>query len=201
MPSIAPNVYVDSKMSAQQRQQFLQTVKEAKIEISRFFGGMQSSPDIYACSTKECFARFGGVSAKAKSIDDKKVLLSLRGLDKTTLIHELAHVELHKRLGKPQLWNKVPMWFDEGLAVLVCKDQRYEKEVALLPLNELTSQEQWIDAVRSNKPAYNIARQAVSVWYEKVGVQGLHALIIDMQQGNDFALVDSLNERWEVTRL
>jgi len=188
MTCIAPNIYVDPEMPKQQQQQFLQTVKHSRANISRFFGGMKSSPNIYACSTKSCFSKFGGVPAKAKAIDDNKVLLSSRALNQTTLTHELAHVEFHKRLGTPHLWHKIPMWFDEGLAVLACKDQSYSKSVAKMPLNKLVSQDQWVDAVRNNKPAYNVARQAVEKWYRGVGTQGLQALIFRMQKGEEFSL-------------
>ncbi len=201
MTSIAPNIYVDSEMSAPQRQQFLQTVKQSKSEISHFFGGMKSSPDIYACTTRQCFSKFGGVPAKAKSIDDKKVLLSSRGLDKTTLTHELAHIELHKRLGSRKVWNKIPMWFDEGLAVMACKDARYAKPVPMMPLSELVSQDQWVSAVRNNKPAYNVAKQAVEAWYNKVGTKGLQSLVIRMQQGESFSLSSRLNTKVQVTGL
>ncbi len=191
MTCIAPNIFVDPAMSARQQQQFLQTVQQSKDEISIFFGGMKSSPKIYACSTKTCFSKFGGVSAKAKSFDDNRVLLSMRGLDKITLTHELSHVELHKRLGSSQVWNKVPMWFDEGLAVMACKDPRYSTAVPIpvMSLNKLVSQHQWIDAVRSDKPAYHVAKKAVEAWYQKFGRQGLQAMVTRMQQGEDFSLV------------
>jgi hypothetical protein len=188
MTCIAPNIYVDTQMSAQQKQLFLQVVKQSKIEISDFFGGLKSNPYIYACSTQSCFRKFGGISAKAKAIGDNKVLLSSRGLDKTTLSHELAHVELHKRLGNPELWNKVPMWFDEGLAVMACHDSRYSKIVPMMPLDELVSQNQWVHAVRSNKPAYNVAKQAVESWYHTAGTSGLQSMIIRMQRGEGFSL-------------
>ncbi|MEE9351870.1 MAG: hypothetical protein V3U78_06385 [Thiotrichaceae bacterium] len=201
MVCIAPNIYVDSEMSAQQRQQFLQTVKQSKAEISHFFGGMKSSPDIYACTTKPCFSKFGGVPAKAKSIDDKKVLLSSRGLDKTTLTHELAHIELHKRLGSRKVWNKIPMWFDEGLAVMACKDTRYAKSVPMMPLSELVSQDQWVSAVRSNKPAYSVAKQAVEAWYNNAGAKGLKLMVTRMQQGQSFSQGSRLNAKVQVTGL
>lgn len=191
MICIKDNIFVDAAMPAQQRKQFLQTVKLSKVEISKFFGGMKSSPDIYACSTKQCFRKFGGVPAKAKSFDDNKVLLSSKGLDKTTLTHELAHIEFHKRLGAPHLWNQVPMWFDEGLAVLACKDSKYSKPVAQMSLSKLVSQDQWINAVSDRKPAYSIAKQAVEKWYKGAGAEGLKAMIIRMQKGEEFSLTDS----------
>ena len=193
MKCIGPNLYVDSAMSMQQQQQFLTTVKQSRSEISRFFGGMQSSPKIYACASKKCFSRFGGISAKAKSIDDNTVILSKKGLDRITLSHELAHVELHKRLGSPHVWNKVPMWFDEGLAVMACNDPKYRKQnpsssyKQSVKLNELVTQNQWVRAVRGKKPAYSVARNAVENWYRSAGKKGLQNMILRMKKGESFS--------------
>ena len=187
MICIAPNVYVNPEMPTTQRKQFLQTVKQSKAQIKQFFGGIESTPNIYACTTHTCFNKFGGVPAIAKTINDDTVLLSAEGLNKITLTHELAHAEFHKRLGTPHLWNKVPMWFDEGLAVLACNDPKYTKRVAPMALNELSSHDQWLDASRKNKPVYNIARQAIEGWYKGVGTKGLQELIDRLKKGEDLS--------------
>ena len=200
MICIAPNIYVDAEMPAAQRKQFLQTVKQSKVEISQFFGGMKSTPKIYACSTKKCFKKFGGVYADAKTINDDTVLISNKGLNKTTLTHELAHAEFNKRLGKSH-WNKVPMWFDEGLAALVCKDPKYAKPVPSMSLSKLSSHDQWLDAVRDKKPVYNIARQAIEGWYKGVGTEGLHDLINRLHKGEDLSFDKTVNSVYQYTKL
>lgn len=45
------------------------------------------------------------------------------GLNRVIAAHELSHVELRERLGSAA--DKVPQWFDEGLAVVVSDDRRY----------------------------------------------------------------------------
>lgn len=198
---IAPNIYVDPAMPEQHRQVFLQRVTQSKAEIARFFGDIQSSPDIFACVTKECFSQFGGIPARAKSIGDHTVILSAQGVDKITLTHELAHIELHKRLGSPHIWNKLPMWFDEGLAVMICKDPRYTGHTPNnssgepVALQNLVSQDQWVDAIRDNQPAYSVSRQAVEAWYQGAGTQGLHEIITRMKQGKAFSLHSGSNKQ------
>ena len=201
MTYIAPNIFVDSEMPATQRKKFLQTVKQSKFEINQFFGGMKSTPKIYACSTKKCFRKFGGVPAVAKTINDDIVLLSYKGLDKTTLTHELAHAEFHKRLGAPHLWKKVPMWFDEGLAVLACKDPKYSKPVPTMSLNKLSSHDQWLNGVRNKKPVYNIARQAVEAWYKGVGTKGLLDVIERLKRGEDLSFAKITNSVHQYSQL
>ena len=200
MTCIAPNIYVDADMPATQREELLRTVKQSKVEINKFFGGMKSTPKIYACSTKKCFKKFGGVYADAKTINDDTVLLSNKGLNKTTVTHELAHAEFNKRLGKSH-WNKVPMWFDEGLAVLICKDPKYTKPVPSMSLAKLSSHDQWLDAVRDQKPVYNVARQAIEDWYNGVGVKGLHDLIDRLQKGEDISFHKTINSVHQYSKL
>ena len=201
MTCIGPNIYVDPEMPATQRKQFLQTVKQSKVEIKQFFGGMKSTPKIYACSTKKCFKKFGGVPAIAKTINDDTVLLSSKGLNKTTLTHELAHAEFHKRLGSPHLWKKVPMWFDEGLAVLACKDPKYAKQVPMMSLNKISSHDQWLQASRNRKPVYNIARQAIEAWYKGVGTKGLLDMIERMKKGEDLSFAAITNSVHQYSKL
>ena len=201
MLCIAPDIYVDPKMTKEQQQTFLRAVKQSKSDISHFFGGLKARPSIYACTTKACFSKFGGIPAKAKAIDDDKVLLSKDALNKVTLTHELAHIEFHKRLGSPQAWNRVPMWFDEGLAVLACKDSKLTKPAKNIPLYKLETQDQWVRAVRENIPAYSIARQAVHKWYKAAGTQGLHSLIKHMNNGKSFSSSLTLSSELQVSSL
>jgi hypothetical protein len=51
---------------------------------------------------------------------------SPRGADVVIAVHELAHAELHRRIGVvTTLSRSVPRGFDEGLAVVVSDDPRY----------------------------------------------------------------------------
>jgi len=201
MHCIKKNIYVDSSMTEAQRRQFLQMVKQSKHEISRFFGGTHSNPRIYACVTKSCFRRFGGLPARAKAIGDDAVLLSSKGLDKTTLTHELAHVEFHKRLGGAKSWNRVPMWFDEGLALLACDDPQFKKTEAKVPLKRLVSREQWVSAIRARLPVYSVARQAVQRWYKKAGTDGLQTMIAQLQKGDSFSSSFSMSAELQLSGL
>lgn len=200
MMRIASNIYVDPNMSVPQRTELLKTVKKSKESIHTFFGGTKSTPKIYACSTRKCFKKFGGVYANAKTINDDTVYLSNKGQNKTTITHELAHAEFNKRLGKSH-WNKVPMWFDEGLAVLICKNPKYTHKVPSMPLNKLETHDQWLDAIRDDKPVYNIARQAMENWYNGVGSKGLHELIHRLKKGEKIAFDKTVKSVHQYTKL
>jgi len=199
MALIAPNVFADKAMPIAQQQQFLHRLQVSREKIQHFFGSIEANPTIYACVTPACARIFGGVKAKAKAYGASKILLTAEGLDNTTIIHELAHIELHKRIGSKQAWHKIPMWFDEGLAVLICEDARYH-EVHwqrmtnngnnVVALDDLVTERQWMQAVQQGKWPYGVARKAVQEWYAARGHQALETLILRMKQGKGFSLHD-----------
>lgn len=204
---IAPHVFVDKTMPSTRQQHFLNNLQIARQKIQRFFGAVTANPTVYACITPSCYHLFGGVKAKAKTYGDSQVLLTAEGLDHITLTHELAHIELHKRIGDKQAWHKIPMWFDEGLAVLIAEDPYYHpaqwqqmiaynaKMNALntlstrRELNKLVTERQWISAVQQGQRPYGTAHKAVQNWYSTHGHQALEALILHMKQGKDFKLI------------
>ena len=200
MVLIAPNVFADKAMSIVQQQQFLSTLQTARRKIQLFFGSIEANPTVYVCITLSCARIFGGVKAKAKAYGASKILLTAEGLDNTTITHELAHIELHKRIGSQQAWHKIPMWFDEGLAVLVCEDVRYHEMhwqrmtnngSNAVALDDLVTNQQWIQAVQQGRWPYGIARKAVHEWYTARGHQALEALILRMKRGERFSLHES----------
>ena len=197
MRLIAPNVFVDKTMSMVQQQQFLYTLQAARGKIQQFFGSIEANPMVYVCITPSCAGIFSGAKAKAKAYGASKILLTAEGLDSTTIIHELAHIELHKRIGSQQAWHNIPMWFDEGLAVLICDDARYDETqwqkmtntgFNAIALDGLVTDQQWIEAVQQGKWPYGVARKAVHEWYVARGHQALEALILRMKQGKGFSL-------------
>lgn len=201
MVLIAPNVFVDRTMSVRQQQQFLYNLSIARQKVQRFFGSIQANPVIYACITPACTRLFAGlgthVDARATAYDDSHIVLTARALDHITISHELTHIELHKRIGNKQAWYRIPFWFDEGLAVLVGGDPRYDEQqwyrimggnTNTVALNNLVTEQQWVYAVRQGQWPYGIARKAVQDWYNANGHQALEALILRMRQGQPFTL-------------
>ena len=99
------------------------------------------------------------------------------------------------------MWNKVPMWFDEGLAVLACKDPKYSNPVPMMPLKKLVSHDQWLDAVSNGKPAYSVARQAIEAWYNGVGTKGLQDVINRLKNGEDLSFAKTTSSVHQYSQL
>lgn len=188
---ITEGVYVDDQMPPTQRQEFLNTLNLSKQRVSTFFGSIEASSKVFACSTEECFVSHGGVTAKGKAFGDSMLLLSPRGLNVTIAAHELTHIELHNRVGAFRSWREIPVWFDEGLAVLVSEDSRYTEKAWLKAtdngcnapklenIGDLLGNGDWL-------LSYGTARREVGAWYLHVGRAGLERLIMDVKNGSDF---------------
>ena len=188
---ISEGVYVDDQMSPSQRQEFLKTLSLSKERVSAFFGSIEGSSKVFACSTEECFISHGGVGAKGKAYGESMLLLSPRGLDALIASHELTHIELHGRVGAFRSWRAIPPWFDEGLAVLVSEDPRYTDDAWLKAtdngcnapklenIGDMLGKGDWL-------LSYGTARREVGAWYLHAGRAGLERLIAEVKNGSDF---------------
>jgi hypothetical protein len=188
---ISEGVYVDNQMPPVQRQEFLNTLSLAKNRVSVFFGGIEGSPKVFACSSEECYVGHGGGTDKGKAYGDSMLLLSPRGLDAVIASHELTHIELHHRIGAFKSWRAVPPWFDEGLAVLVSEDPRFTDEAWLKATDNGHNVPELKDIGkmlgRSDRQlSYGTAKREVSKWYQRAGRKGLVQLIAEVKAGKDF---------------
>ena len=190
---ISEHMYADDQMSVSQRQEFLKILDLAKSRVSAFFGGIEGSPKVFACSTEKCFVSHGGVTAKGKTYGDSMLLLSPRGLDVVIAAHELSHIELHNRVGVFRSWREIPDWFDEGLAVLVSEDPRYTEGAWLQATDngrnapELTAIGKAIPLGNDNwQLSYGTSRRAVGEWCLHAGRAGLAHLITEVKSGKNF---------------
>ncbi len=189
--AISNGVYVDNQMSPGQRQEFLNTLSVAKERVSTFFGAIEGSPRVFACSSEKCYIEHGGGAEKGRAYGESMLLLSPRGLNTVIESHELTHIELHHRVGAFRSWRSIPSWFDEGLAVLVSDDPRYSDEAwlkatgngrnvpELKNIGKMLGKGDWL-------LVYGTARREVGRWYQRVGHTGLSLLIVNVKDGMDF---------------
>lgn len=125
----ADGVYVQSSMSAAERSRVLATVAAAKTQASQFYGGLRHQPRILVCGDDACYERMGGMPGTATGGMGASVLeVSHLGSQQrgVFITAALSDAELYGRVG---FWKfnlgAVPMWFDEGLAVVVADDPAY----------------------------------------------------------------------------
>ena len=82
-----------------------------------------------ACPSEPCDRRLGGKGARATVYSTplgSVVRLGPGGWDRTILTHELVHVAVHRHVGATRVLDgTLPAWFDEGIAVVVSRDERF----------------------------------------------------------------------------
>jgi hypothetical protein len=211
--TIAPNIYVEPEMDGAGRAYLLQTVADAQHAIGVAYGNVLSHPPVYACISTACYVRMGGSDGTTAEALDDRLVLSPQGLDWHFLAHEWSHIELFTRL-TPAAWQRIPQWFNEGLAVTISREPRYSEQAWQfiqanhLPypseqeLYSLTGLYQWGAAVRhynAQNPlhqvhgapevaaVYTAAGHVVRPWLNRAGNDGLNRFIQRMNAGAPFA--------------
>lgn len=123
---IAPRVYVDRQATETQADAALQSFATAERMVRDVYPERASNPVWLLCLSGECGAR-SLPRPLAMAYMNLFVFLYPDGSTPTIFAHELAHTELHQRVGSSRrLFSQaVPTWFDEGLAVYISQDARY----------------------------------------------------------------------------
>lgn len=123
---VAPRIYADSRASAAQIATALHSFATAEALVQQAYPDRAADPIWLMCLSGAC-----GLDTvprpRAITYMDRFVFVYPEGATPTIVAHELAHTELHARLGTSRrlLSQPVPTWFDEGLAVLLSQDPRY----------------------------------------------------------------------------
>ena len=212
---VAPGLYIEAGADEATRDELREAMANAENAIRNTYGSVNSRPIINACISEGCYKTFGGQGSTAGGayVFINRILLSPRGLNWHFLAHEWSHAELLSRLTFITWWRK-PVWFDEGLAVVVSEAPEHsESHWQFLTSNNIPrptreelhaikSLKQWNDAIhrygedknieRKAKgdpilnPVYTAAGQEIRPWLAKVGSSGLLAFIARLNDGGDF---------------
>lgn len=198
------------------RTEVINNYGEARSRIEEIYGSVESNPKVIACSTQECFEKFGGASARALNYGSIAFLLSPRGLTPEIISHEWSHNELYVRIGSFFKWLKIPQWLDEGLAVVVSNEPTHSQAVwdvaqkngvPIPDLDELVSLKDWHRALdkygEKNETVtnpdrlrivYATAGNEVRQWYKVAGKNGLLELIRSIRSDEKFQNVYAHNK-------
>lgn len=198
MLPIAPHVFVDQETSPEKTKRLLNIVEKARVRAAYFYGELVAEPDILFCSTMDCYRRFGAIGLGYTL--GNTILISPYGARAAILSHELSHVELATRLGgQAEIMDKIPQWFDEGIAVMVSLAYEFSDEAWLEAcdngesspmLSEIESVNGWSRVTGANginmQRSYGTARQEVVRWYAIAGRKGLGQLIQALKAKENF---------------
>lgn len=205
MEQIEPHVYVDRGMAPADRAQVERYVAAARQRLRQYYGDVQSTPTLCFCSTEKQFRALGGTSQRGYALGHYACVFSKGGTSISIIAHEGSHAELSARLG---FWTmqRVPQWFDEGLAVTVSEEPSHNESVyqramsTRVPMPELPKLYffwQWNAAAHRYGDAtinpehlhvlYAAVGHEVRSWYTAAGRDGLLDFFSRLQRGQDFA--------------
>ena len=189
---IAPQVFVAPKTDPKIRENALKEIKAAEKIVFDFYGTLMPRPNIILCPDRACDDVFGKRGGRGVAYGKRVIRVNEKGINSVILSHELMHTNLKARVGEWRtFFAGVPAWFDEGLAVFISKDQRFEAtypEEALKDLQTYDGWWQWGDMMKRHgwKAAYGGSQQLVKRLYDKVGKAGILLLIKRLEQGMSF---------------
>ena len=209
LPFEQATIYVNPEMKKEKREEIILLYQKSRLRIDSIFGNTESKPFILVGTTNEVMQLFGNTDNPTQVKTGMThltpfgayIILSPEGTNIDVLSHELSHAELMQRLGWQTRRKKIPIWFDEGLAMLVDKRFEYWKELhsdwkkltdietknSIFPnhykkdnkdrfsLQNLQTTEQFF--TEDAQVHYFLAQEEVSRWYRKEGQQGILELI------------------------
>lgn len=189
------DIYVEQALSEAQSADIVSMVEAARRELTDFWGPLQAKPRILVCSDSDCFHRLGGGGRRGMSLFDSVAVLSPRGNSITIAAHELSMNEMHHRLGlRAFATERMPIWFDEGVAMYASNDLRYllpasqgDRCVVSTPQPLPTNMFEWNKTALTDHQLYARAACQTSQWMAAHGgAPAVVALVNRMAAGASF---------------
>jgi hypothetical protein len=191
-PAVAKNQYpviVDSINAA------LQSVKTSYVML------LSAQPDVIVCSTTPCSTFFAGPNLRNLALPpgafagqytaprSTVVLVSATYVrNQFVLAHEFSHVELAARVKS----NRVPAWFNEGLATYVggepvCAGVSGNGVTSLLTLDLESAWTSYTNSAATFDKTYCQARAEVAAWIAQKGPSAVTQLLTSVGNGQSFS--------------
>lgn len=195
MEQIEKNVFIEADAVSDVKTQLLEFVRSSEDKVINIFGSRVASPYVIVALSQSALNKYAeNITGQTYYYPWKNyIVIGPKGLNENVISHEFTHAELRERLDHK---DKVPAWFDEGLATMI--DGRYannedvwkehtnngEKPIDYQTLgsheafNNYGTREAWIN--------YNLACYEVTRWFKVVGKDGLLQLIDGLNNGKEF---------------
>ena len=198
MRAIGNGVFLDPELPTDVREQIPGLVEEAKMRVAQYYGSLLAKPNLVFCGSADCFRGFGGCGLGFTN--GEHIVISPQGIRPAIIAHELTHVELVTRVGGfSRVLERVPQWFDEGMAVMVSEAEEFSDDAWLKAsgngknapdLTALESVEQWTRLTGSQgenmQLTYGTAKREVARWFTKVGSAGFRELLDSLKRDETF---------------
>jgi hypothetical protein len=192
-------LYADPATSPADRHALARWYGESLVGLASVFGAAKSDPPlVVACKSDACALHFAGPTRRSRAILGAKprpmvVISGLGSLTKGTILHEMVHVEIARRLGTAPA-RALPTWFNEGVATFVGDNARCPPGTkrAVDDLRRLDAPAAWEGVTNMTgriEGAYCQARDEIAAWGARRGKPALVELINAVAAGQSFDAV------------
>lgn len=209
MEKLKHNVYISPGASEEQKTQCNEFIKEAHNRVGDLWGSIESDPVYIFCMNFDDYYRYGMYRTEALSrmnVTGEYIIISPWAFNPDDVSHELCHAELFARVGYSND-QKIPLWFHEGLALMVCNDypgsyEGYVEEWQIrsvngkieLELSDITTDDNFYNSPNRSDLAYWRSGLEVSRWKSNAGNKGVLELVNLINEGKDFHYAYKLTE-------
>ena len=178
---VAPNIFVSSSFNFSKTEELLSIIKSGKSRVNDTFGNMISNPKVVIVTNDNEAADFGSNEYGKALLTPlgQCIIFGPKGQNIDVIAHEYTHAEVHFRVGWLNHLLNVPIWFNEGVALLVDFRKPYLLE------NISLSQEQ-VNSVKSNGFDFSISSYKASrVLVDSIDKSKLYKNLDKIKQGQD----------------
>jgi hypothetical protein len=193
------NIYISKDTPKKLQDSIIFILKETDKRVCAFLNTdkLTKNPVRIFCYSNSLLSDYGGSNLilTYKTPINSFIVFSKDRIDPDMLSHELLHAEFCSRTGYFKNKN-IPVWFDEGLAMLVDYRKEYSEEKyselkdsveTKIKLSELAAPEKFYSG--NHYVHFLAARHEVYSWYNHVKIEGLKDLINRTANGENFYLV------------
>lgn len=194
---VADRVYVQSNMTPASRIRAVASLVAAEQRVGAFFGGLQHVPRALICADDGCYRRIGGGAGSGTgTLGSYAIVVSHEAIDPVLIGEALSQVELHGRVGYWHiLTGAVPIWFDQGVAVLAADDTLYiapqgsRSRCIAGPIPDMpVTPDDWNESLQQEgQVMYARAACQTDIWMESHGGSvAIAALLAKVADGQNF---------------
>ncbi len=192
---VESGIYIDASLDADlEKDKILSNLDAARLLLREVYVEVEAPlPAIFLCVSKNCATYLGRRGEKASSFGHWAIVVYRDGNSPGILAHELSHIEIGFRLGFYNM-SSVPIWFDEGVAVVVSQDRRYlnvdpsgrlscKEGVSGAMITDLD--EWWRRAGTGDIGIYSAAACEVIKWIDHSGNEGSLVRLLDLLRSGE----------------
>ena len=187
-------LYADPATTAEEREALTGWYGESSRALTTVFGAAKREPlTAITCNTDACALHFSGPTRRSRALMKPRPTVVINGvgeLTKGTMIHEMIHVEIARRMGRTEPGG-IPTWFDEGMATFVgdnisCPAGTARAVDDLRRLDAPYAWDHFTNITGKIRPAYCQARGEIAAWTKRRGVPALVDVIDAVAAGRPF---------------